>query len=152
MKEVTLQLFESLISALKLDPVTINEEGHCSLVFDNELIVNIALKESEFLIVFTSLIGMLAEENSNQQLRNMMALNLAVGRQHNMTLGLEPETNMVLLIHRVDVRRTYPSTLEEALSLVLCQTEKCQSMLELMVDETDLGPQTDPKNRFHCRA
>ncbi|VVO47962.1 type III secretion system chaperone [Pseudomonas fluorescens] len=130
MKELTLQLFEELIFALNLSPVDSDEEGHCSLVFDNEIIVDIQLIASESRIVFTSMVGLLSETYGNQQLRSLMSLNLAIARELSMSLGLEPETNAVLLTYSVDVQHVSLSTITEALSLFLSQTEKCQSTLQ----------------------
>ncbi|WP_158539513.1 MULTISPECIES: type III secretion system chaperone [unclassified Pseudomonas] len=124
-----MQLFYELISALNLEVVADSKSDHVSLVFDEEVFVNVELKESESRIVFSSLVGLLSEVQEHQQLRSFLALNLAIVREHAMGLGLEPETNAVVLTYSVDVRHALLSTIEEALSLFLGQTEKCQAMM-----------------------
>ncbi|MFI0489508.1 MAG: type III secretion system chaperone [Yersinia sp. (in: enterobacteria)] len=129
MKEKTRQLLDDLLDTLGMGEVTSTEERHCTLLFDEKLVVNLEVREEESRLFLSVLIGSLPMPFSAELMKQLLVLNLDLARYNRMSLGLERHSGQLLLCHDVNTWHASLSNVEEALAQLLNQAEQCQNLL-----------------------
>ncbi len=129
MKEKTRQLLDDLLDTLGMGESTSTEERHCTLLFDEKLVVNLEVREEESRLFFSVLIGSLPMPLSAELMKQLLVLNLDLARYNRMSLGLEQHSGQLVLCHDVNTWHASLSNVEEALAQLLNQAEQCQNLL-----------------------
>lgn len=129
MKEKTRQLLDDLLDTLGMGESTNTEERHCTLLFDEKLVVNLEVREEESRLFFSVLIGSLPMPLSAELMKQLLVLNLDLARYNRMSLGLEQHSGQLVLCHDVNTWHASLSNVEEALAQLLNQAEQCQNLL-----------------------
>ncbi|MGL4486939.1 MAG: type III secretion system chaperone [Yersinia sp. (in: enterobacteria)] len=129
MKEKTRQLLDDLLDTLGMGESTNSEERHCTLLFDEKLVVNLEVREEESRLFFSVLIGSLPMPLSAELMKQLLVLNLDLARYNRMSLGLEQHSGQLVLCHDVNTWHASLSNVEEALAQLLNQAEQCQNLL-----------------------
>ncbi|MEY4475943.1 MAG: hypothetical protein RL248_1710 [Pseudomonadota bacterium] len=129
MKEKTRQLLDDLLDTLGMGESTNSEERHCTLLFDEKLVVNLEIREEESRLFFSVLIGSLPMPLSAELMKQLLVLNLDLARYNRMSLGLEQHSGQLVLCHDVNTWHASLSNVEEALAQLLNQAEQCQNLL-----------------------
>ncbi|MEY4922369.1 MAG: hypothetical protein RLY17_1086 [Pseudomonadota bacterium] len=129
MKEKTRQLLDDLLDTLGMGESTNSEERHCTLLFDEKLVVNLEVREEESRLFFSVLIGSHPMPLSAELMKQLLVLNLDLARYNRMSLGLEQHSGQLVLCHDVNTWHASLSNVEEALAQLLNQAEQCQNLL-----------------------
>lgn len=124
------QLLLELFSSLGISPLKLNEDGHCALVIDENLLLDFELKLEQEMLVMTSLIGKVPSSNSADLLSKLMQLNMALYKDLGMCLSIEGHTNTIVLTLCITSDNKTVFDIENALSLFLTQTDQCRHLLE----------------------
>ncbi|MCG9613083.1 type III secretion system chaperone [Vibrio harveyi] len=142
------QLFQELVTDLGIDTLQPNEDGHCTLMVDETLLLDIELDPKRERLILTSLVGPLSSQQGIKQLSSLMQFNKALYKELNMSLSLETHTASIVLTYSVDAGLCTVFDLESALSCFISQTEKCRHLLEST--QEDSTPKNSMLNTAIC--
>ena len=142
------QLFQELVTDLGIGSVQPNEDGHCTLMVDETLLLDIELDSKRERLVLNSLVGPLNSKQDFKQLSSLMTFNKNLYRELNMSLSLESHTNSIVLTYCIDAQGCTVFDLESALSRFISQTEKCRNLLESTPE--DSAPKSRILNNAIC--
>ncbi len=107
------QMIEALRTWIDLEDLKLDEQGQCTMAFDDELVLTFIADQREGLNVISHVADLEGDDMLVARLllsRNFMPLALGGGR-----LALEPESNRVVLVHRWHAPRTEPEDFREQL-------------------------------------
>ncbi|WP_165761823.1 type III secretion system chaperone, partial [Photobacterium damselae] len=79
------QLFQELVTVLGIDTLQPNEDGHCTLMVDETLLLDIELDPKREQLILTSLVGPLSSQQGIKQLSSLMQFNKALYKELNMS-------------------------------------------------------------------
>lgn len=136
MSHPTTFLYNELIASLGVQSA---DEGYCALVFDEDLTVSIEARTDNQCLVYCAVVGELPPGDDGPLLRQLLALNLPLMRHRGISLGLEEQSNTVML--HMDAHQTSTELLQADLAVLLDQTELCR---KLLVIEPELEPKPLP--------
>ncbi len=128
-KELMTNLFRQFGQTIGLPELTPDNDGYCCLSFD-ELVVHFQAdaQEDDTLLMFSRL-GEIDDEEPSALYRDLLAANLFWGGTAGATLGVEPDTKMVVLATKLSLRTLDNVHFEELLKNFIDVAEQWQKKI-----------------------
>ncbi|HSV45531.1 MAG TPA: type III secretion system chaperone [Ramlibacter sp.] len=118
-------LISSLGNTLTVRDLRLDEStASCVLVFDGDLVLNIAYDEPTGQLVLSAYLDELPAEGAEPILRELLAANLYWHRTRGATLALEEGTNGIVLAYRASVTELDAASFEACVENFVKQAER----------------------------
>lgn len=109
---------------LGLESLALDENGHCSLTFDETCVHIEAMDESSFVLLHSSL-GEIPENSGREIYTRLLDANYFFQHTAGATLGLEADTGLVVMSHVVDMQDMELSSWEAVVQAFVDAAESC---------------------------
>lgn len=135
-KEVN-SLLNKLGASLGLDGLSLDENNHCILLFDDKVILNLELDEVNELLVVYSYIGEVPFEGRENIFEALLESNFFWRNTQGATLGIDKHTQTVVLAYPMELPLKNKNIFEERLAVFVDVTEQWIDRLEGMSREAE---------------
>ena len=125
-------LIDALAEKLALPDLKLDADNNsCLLLFEGDIVLNIEYDEPEARLVLSICVGALPTVGAEGLLRELMGANLYWHRTSGATLGLEEETNSVMLVYSHNVVLLSIDIFENIIENLINQASHWQQRLAL---------------------
>ncbi|MDR1595334.1 MAG: type III secretion system chaperone [Puniceicoccales bacterium] len=138
LSEYVNELLQAVGKSLSLPGLALDDNGHCVLLFDDKVVLNIELDiEKELLIVY-SYIGEVPFEGRETIFETLLESNLFWKDTQGATIGIDKQTQTVVLAFPIELPLKRKENFEERLALFVDITESWITKLEKMSADAEL--------------
>ncbi len=130
-------LLEKLGDSLGLQDLSLDENNHCVLLFDDKVILNLELDESNEILVVYSYIGEVPFEGRENIFETLLESNFFWRNTQGATLGIDKHTQTVVLAYPMELPLKNKNIFEERLAVFVDVTEQWINKLETMSQEAE---------------
>ncbi len=130
-------VLEKLGSSLGLQDLSLDENNHCILLFDDKVILNLELDETNELLVVYSYIGEVPFEGRENIFETMLESNFFWRNTQGATLGIDKHTQTVVLAYPMELPLKNKEIFEERLAVFVDVTEQWIDRLDRMTQEAE---------------
>lgn len=135
-KEVN-SLLEKLGASLGLQDLSLDENNHCILLFDDKVILNMELDENNELLVVYSYLGEVPFEGRENIFETLLESNFFWRNTQGATLGIDKHTQTVVLAYPMELPLKNKDIFEERLAVFVDVTEQWINKLEHLSQEAE---------------
>jgi len=110
-------LLMRLSHSLRLDSLSLDEEGHCILLFDDKVILNMELDEERSQLVVYAYLGMAPPDHRERVYELLLQSNFFWRETKGATLALDRQTQTLVLLYAFPLPLRHPETFEDELAV-----------------------------------
>lgn len=137
LKEEVNGLLERLGASLGLQDLSLDENNHCILLFDDKVILNLELDEDNELLVVYSYLGEVPFEGRENIFETLLESNFFWRNTQGATLGIDKHTQTVVLAYPMELPLKNRDIFEERLAVFVDITEQWIDRLGAMSQEAE---------------
>ncbi|MDR0727778.1 MAG: type III secretion system chaperone [Puniceicoccales bacterium] len=131
------RILARLAKSLHLSELSLDNNQHCMLMFDDKIVLNLELDEKyEYLVAYAYLgeVPLVGRENIFEKL---LEPNFFWNGTNGMTIGIDKQSQTVVLMMRFQLPLKNPDTFEESLADFVDMTESWMHKLSTMTQEAE---------------
>ncbi|MDR3144288.1 MAG: type III secretion system chaperone [Puniceicoccales bacterium] len=132
------ELLQAIGKSLDLPGLALDTNGHCVLLFDDKVVLNIELDEEKELLIIYSYIGEIPFEGRETIFETLLESNLFWKNTQGATIGIDKQTQTVVLAFPMELPLKRKENFEERLALFVDITESWIARLEEMSTQAEL--------------
>jgi hypothetical protein len=132
------ELLKTIGKSLDLPGLALDENDHCVLLFDDKVVLNIELDTEKELLIIYSYIGEVPFEGREIIFETLLESNLFWKGTQGATIGIDKQTQTVVLAFPMELPLKRKESFEERLALFVEVTESWISRLEKMSTDAEL--------------
>ena len=131
-------LLEAIGVSLELPGLSLDENNHCVLLFDDKVVLNIELNEEKELLIIYSYLGEVPFEGREIIFETLLESNLFWKDTQGATIGIDKQTQTVVLAFPMELPLKRKEIFEERLALFVEVTESWIKKLEKLSTDAEL--------------
>jgi hypothetical protein len=132
------ELLQSVGTSLGLPGLSLDANGHCVLLFDDKVVLNIELDSDKELMIIYSYIGEVPFEGRETIFEILLESNLFWRNTQGATIGIDKQTQTVVLAFPIELPLKRKENFEERLAIFVEITESWVNRLEKMSTDAEL--------------
>lgn len=131
-------LLEAIGVSLELPGLSLDENDHCVLLFDDKVVLNIELNEEKELLIIYSYLGEVPFAGREIIFETLLESNLFWKDTQGATIGIDKQTQTVVLAFPMELPLKRKEIFEERLALFVEVTESWIKKLEKLSIDAEL--------------
>jgi hypothetical protein len=139
-------LLQMIGKSLDLPGLSLDTNGHCVLLFDDKVVLNMELDSEKELLIIYSYLGEVPFEGREIIFEALLESNLFWKDTQGATIGIDKQTQTVVLAFPMELPLKRKENFEERLALFVDITESWINRLEKMATEAELIANEEQKN------
>jgi hypothetical protein len=132
LEEYVNELLQSIGKSLDLPGLALDDNGHCVLLFDDKVVLNMEFDREKELLIIYSYIGEVPYEGREIIFETLLESNLFWKDTQGATIGIDKQTQTVVLAFPMELPLKRKENFEERLALFVDITESWINKLEKM--------------------
>lgn len=136
-KEVDV-LLGHLAKSLNLAELSLDENNHCMLLFDDKVVLNMEFNEDRGILVVYSYIGEVPFEGRENIFEALLESNCFWQETEGATIGIDKHTQTVVLSYPFELPVSNTKSFEERLAIFVDTTESWMERLEKMAHDAEV--------------
>jgi hypothetical protein len=132
------ELLESTGKSLGLPGLSLDENNHCVLLFDDKVVLNMELNEEKELLIIYSYLGEVPFEGRENIFESLLESNLFWKDTQGATIGIDRQTQTVVLAFPMELPLKRKEIFEDRLALFVELTESWIKKLEKLSIDAEL--------------
>jgi hypothetical protein len=138
LREYVNGLLQEIGKSLDLPGLVLDENDHCVLLFDDKVVLNMELDNDKELLIIYSYIGEVPFEGRETIFEALLESNLFWKDTQGATIGIDRQTQTVVLAFPIELPLKRKENFEERLALFVDITESWINRLEKMSTDAEL--------------
>lgn len=136
-KEVNV-LLDHLAKSLSLAELSLDDNNHCMLLFDDKVVLNMEFNEDRGILVVYSYIGEVPFEGRENIFETLLESNCFWQETEGATIGIDKHTQTVVLAYPFELPVSSTKLFEERLAIFVDTTESWMERLDKMAKEAEV--------------